>query len=75
VIENRKIIVTGVIALFIGLSFGPVNALEFPEDEMQDEVVNIEYALVDLDGTVIMEKFTLSEQEFKELEVMLSEFM
>ncbi|MCK5258698.1 MAG: hypothetical protein KAJ69_04190 [Thermoplasmatales archaeon] len=74
-IENRKMIVMGVIALFVGLSIGPVNALEFPENEMQDEVVNIEYALVDLDGTVIIEKFTLSEQEFKELEVMLSEFM
>ncbi len=74
-IENRKMIVMGVIALFVGLSIGPVNALEFPENEMQDEVVNIEYALVDLDGTVIIEKFTLSEQEFEELEVMLSEFM
>jgi hypothetical protein len=42
---------------------------------MQDEFVNIEYALVDLDVTVIIEKFTLSKQEFKELEVMLSEFM
>ena len=57
------------------LSIIPVNTLEYPEDEMQDEVVNIIYALVDLDGTVIVEKFTLSEQEFKELEVMLSEFM
>jgi len=75
VIENRKMIVMGVIALFVGLSISPVNALEFPENEMQDEVVNIEYALVDLDGTVIIEKFTLSEQEFKEWEVMLSEFM
>jgi len=65
----------GVIALFVGLSVGPVNALEFPEDEMQDEVVNIEYVLVDLDGSVTIEKFTLSEQELKELEVMLSEFM
>ena len=74
-IENRKMIVMGVIALFVGLSISPVNALESPEDEMQDEVVNIEFALVDLDGTIIIEKFTLSEQEFKELEVMLSEFM
>ena len=74
-IENRKMIVMGVMALFVGLSISPVNALEFPEDEMQDEVVNIEYALVDLDGTVTIEKFILSEQEFKELEVMLSEFM
>jgi hypothetical protein len=65
----------GVIALFVGLSVGPVNALEFLEDKMQDEVVNIEYALVDLDGSVTIEKFTLSKQEFKELEIILSEFM
>jgi len=74
-IEKRKIIVMGVIALFVGLSIGPVNAIEFPENERKDEVVNIEYALVDLDGTVIIEKFTLSEREIKEFEVMLSEFM
>ena len=74
-IENRKMIVMVIIVLFVGLSVGSVNALEFPEDEMQDEVVNIEYALVDLNGSVTVEKFTLSEQELKELEVMLSEFM
>ena len=74
-IDNRKMIVVGVIALFVGLSINSVNALEFPENELQDEIVNIEYVLVDLDGTVIIEKFTLSEQEFKELEVMLSEVM
>ena len=74
-IENRKMIVMGVIVLFVGLSFNSVNALEFPENELQDEIVNIEYVLVDLDGNVIIEKFTLSEQESKELEVMLSEFM
>ena len=74
-IENRKMIVMGVIALFVGLSISPVNALEFPEDEMQYEVVDVEYALVDSDGTVIIEQLTLSEQEFKELKVMLLEFM
>jgi len=73
VIENRKIIVMGVIALFVGLSINSVNALEFPENELQDEIVNIEYGLVDLEGTVSIEKFTLSEKEFKELEIMLSE--
>ena len=67
--------VVGVVALFVGLSITPVNALEFPEDEMQDEVVNIEYALVDFDGNTVIEKFALSNQEFIELEVMISEFM
>ena len=68
-------VVIGVIILFVGLSIGPVTANESLENELQDEVVNIECALFDLDGSVTIEKFTLSEQEFKELEVMLSEFM
>jgi len=75
VIEKRKIIVMGVIALFVGLSIGPVNAIEFSDNERKDEVVNIEYTLIDLDGNTIKEKFTLSERELKEFEVMLSEFM
>ena len=74
-IKNNKMIVIGVIVLFVGLAIGPVTANEFPENELQDEVVNIECALFDLDGSATIEKFTLSEQEFKELEGMLSEFM
>ena len=74
-IRNHKMVVIGVIILFVGLSIGPVTASKSPENELQDEVVNIECALLDLDGSVTIEKFTLSEQEFKELEVMLSEFM
>jgi len=75
VIKNHKMVVVGVIILFVGLSIGPVTANEFPENELQDEVLNIECALLDLDGSVTIEKFSLSEQEFNELEVMLSEFM
>ena len=74
-IKNNKMIVIGVIVLFVGLAIGPVTANEFPENELQDEVVNIECALFDLDDSATIEKFTLSEQEFKELEGMLSEFM
>lgn len=74
-IKNHKMVVVGVIILFVGLSIGPVTANEFPENELQDEVLNIECALLDLDGSVTIEKFSLSEQEFNELEVMLSEFM
>ena len=74
-IRNHKMVVIGVIILFVGLSIGPVTASKSPENELQDEVVNIECALLDLDGSVTIEKFTLSEHEFKELEVMLSEFM
>lgn len=74
-IKNHKMVVIGVIVLFVGLSIGPVTANEFPENELRDEVVNIECALFDLDDSVTIEKFTLSEQEFKELEVILSEFM
>ena len=65
----------GVIALFVGICIGPVSTLVLPENEMKDEVVNIEYTLVDLDGNEIIKKFTLSERELKELESILSEFM
>ena len=74
-IEKRKIIVMGVIALFVGICIGPVSTLVLPENEMKDEVVNIEYTLVDLYGNEIIKKFTLSERELKELESILSEFM
>lgn len=74
-IKNHKMVVIVVIVLFVGLSIGPVTANEFPENELRDEVVNIECALFDLDDSVTIEKFTLSEQELKELEVILSEFM
>lgn len=73
--NKHKIIVVCVIFLFAGLSVSPVIANELAEREIQDETIDIEYGLINSDGSIITEKTTLSKQEFADLESSLSEFM
>jgi len=70
--KNHKIIAIGIIVLFVGLSISPVTAYEPPKSEIQDKNVNLEYTLVNLDGSVTTENVKLSEKEFKEIESLLS---
>jgi len=68
----RKGLVIGVIALFATISILPAIANEQIEEKVYDEIVNVEYTSIDLDGSTVGEKFTLSEQEFTDLKTRLS---
>ena len=73
--KNHKTITIGIIILFVGCHFGSVTASELPEGKPQDEGLILECGRINLDGTTIAEKFTLSEQELVELEIILSKLM
>ena len=73
--KNHKTITIGIIILFVGCYFGSVTASELPEGKPQDEGLILECGRINLDGTTIAEKFTLSEQELVELEIILSKLM
>ncbi len=73
--KNHKTITIGIIILFVGCDFGSVTASELPEGKPQDDDLILECGRINLDGTTITEKFTLSEQELVELEIILSKLM
>ncbi len=73
--KNHKTITIGIIILFVGCHFGSVTASELPEGKSQDKGLILECGRINLYGTTIAEKFTLSEQELVELEIILSKLM
>jgi hypothetical protein len=72
---KKQIFIIGVIVLFAGLAINPATAQVFPENELQEKAINVEYALVNLDGSITTERIELTEQEFVELQTTLSKLM
>jgi len=73
--KNYKTITIGIIILFVGCYFSSVATSELPESKKQDENLILECGRISLDGTKISEKFTMSEQELTELEIIMSKLM
>ena len=72
---KKQIFMIGVVILFAGLILNPAIAQEIPQCELQEKTINVEYAMVNLDGSMTTEKIELSEQEFTEFHGILSELM
>ena len=72
---KKQIFIIGVIVLFAGLAINPATAQVSPESELQEEAIKVEYALVNLDGSITTERIELTEQEFVELQTTLSKLM
>ena len=72
---KKQIFMIGVLILFAGLTINPAIAQDMSESELQEKTINVEYAMVNLDGFTTTEKIELSEQEFVELQGILSELM
>jgi hypothetical protein len=68
----RKGLVIGVIALFATIYVLPAIANEQIEEKACEETVTVEYTSMDLDGSTVGEKFSISEQEFTDLKTKLS---
>lgn len=73
--KKYKMLAAVMIFLFIGHYFGTVTASELPENKPQEDDIVVECGLVNSDGSKNIEKFTLSEQEFAEVEAILSELI
>ena len=72
---KKQIFMIGVIVLFAGLTINPAIAQEFSENELQEKTINVEYSMINLDGSITTEKIELTEQECLELRDVLSELM
>lgn len=59
----KKIIATGIILVFIGVSFQSATATT-----KQDDRIELDYSIVDSDDTIQTEKLMLSQQELTELQ-------
>jgi len=72
---KKQIFILGVIILFAGLAVNPAIAQEVIEKELQEETINVEFALVNPDGSISTEKIELTEQEFVELQTTILELL
>jgi hypothetical protein len=72
---KKQILMIGVLILFAGLAINPAISKNIPESEIQEQTINVEYAMINSDGALTTEKIELSEQEFVELQYIISELM
>ena len=72
---KKKIIAIGIILLFIGVAFSPVNAKEIRTTEVKDEKIELVLTDVDAEGNLISKVFKLTEIEFDSLQEILTKIV